>query len=125
MTTRRRKDVPESAEETINLNEILQEGGNAGGPYWGSVDGNTCVRLIHCVTALGGFVTFWVDGTNQRLSFSVRVGTNKRSYDIEEAPQFIGVAENLVGKLTPSLLSRKKPAPPPPTGTDAPPRTKK
>jgi hypothetical protein len=121
MTTRRRKEVDPNAEPEINLDDLLSEGGNAGGPYWGSADSHTCIRLIHTVTTLGGFVTFWTDGTNQRLSFSVRVGTGKRSYDLEEAEQFIRIAESVIGKLSPSLLSRKKPGPPLPNHLDNPP----
>ena len=113
MTTRRKKTDDVQDEETISLAEILQGDSDSGGPYYGIVDSNTCLRLIHSATAVGSFITFWRDSTNQRICFSVRLGTQKRSYQVEEAEEFVQVAESVIGRLAPVLIARKKPAPPP------------
>ena len=112
MTTR--KGIPKDAinSESVKLSEILQGDSDSVSVAFGDTDGSTIRRLNHTVGELGGMVTYWVDSVNGRLCFSVRVGSEKRSYQAETGEQFNRSAEAFIEKLLPALGRLKKRLPP-------------
>ena len=113
MTTRRTNPKNEQATPQINLSELLQDDSNTIGPSFGDTDGLAIRRLNHVVGELGGMVTYWVDHTNQRLCFSVRIGSEKRPYQAESVEQFNQQCEQFTSRLAPALKRLGKKPPPP------------
>lgn len=113
MATKKRS-YDENIPEGFSLNDVLQDSSNSVGLHYGSVNGNTIRRLNHCVGELGGMVTYYVDHNNQRLCFSVRIGSEKRGYQCESVEHLEQTIEAFIGKLTPALVRLKKAPPPKP-----------
>lgn len=98
--------------EGLSLAELLQDDSDNVLPSFGDTNGLAGRRLLHAVGELGGMVTYFVDHTNSRLCFSVRIGSDKRSYNAETAEELDRLMEQFVGKLIPALNRLKKPPPP-------------
>lgn len=115
MTTRKRTPSVDANENLPSLGALLSGDGDVVRDSYGDVDPNTLQRLVHVVTAIGGFCTFWYDDTNSRLSLSVRLGTEKKSFGVEDSEGWNMIAESLVGKMTPAMRKKEQLPPPPPT----------
>lgn len=115
MTRRKTPDVNPNEQPIQSLNALLSEGDSDSLDSFSDVNARSLERLVYCVSALGGMVTFWYDRANYRLCFSMRLGSDKKSYQVETAEQFNLTAEYVVSKLTPALQSLKKRPPNPPT----------
>jgi hypothetical protein len=113
----RKKPLQEKDPNAPSLKEILSDNSNSVSDSYNLVDPISTIRLIYCVTALGGMVTFWHDSVNERLCFSLRLWGEARSYNVEHASQFPGVSESVVGKLVKVMQSQKKAPPVPPAST--------
>lgn len=111
MATRKKTGaVPD--ENQPSLSEVLSDSSDSERVTWSDTNSLSILRLIHCVSCLGGMVTFWVDSNNSRICFSMRLWNQQRSYNIDHASQVPSVTEPIVGKLSKYLLERKLPAPP-------------
>lgn len=115
MTARRKTNVNPDEQSVPSLADLLSEGDSASLDSFGDTDPNTLQRLTYVVTALGGMVTYWYDSPNRRMCLSMRLGAEKKSYQVDTAVQFDMVAESVVSKLTPALQRTLKPPPKPPT----------
>jgi len=109
----KKKPTSDSSDDAIDLKTLLQDDSETERDSYAGVDSMAVIRLIHCVSCLGGMVTFWYDGNNGRLCFSMRLFGGQRSYQIDNSAQFAQVSEPIVSKLTP-IMQTKKQTPPPP-----------
>lgn len=114
MATRKRPSQEKNPDDP-SLSEILSDSSDSVGNSYALVDSLAILRLIYCVSSLGGMVTFWRDSNNQRLCFSMRLWGEVRSYNFDHAAEFVAVSEPLVEKLSKVLATKKLPPPPPPT----------
>lgn len=112
---RRKPPEDPNAISIPSLKEILQADTTDQRDLFASVDPLSLIRLVHAICSLGGMVTFWDDRNNSRLCFSLRLGSERKSYNCQTHQELERVAEDLVGKFTPSLRSHNIPPPPPPT----------
>lgn len=113
MTTRRKTTNASTNPDAPSLSDLLQGSGSAERVSYCDVDPNTLRRVIYAVSELGGMVTCWVDSNNSRISVSLRVGSEKRSYDFESGEQFNATIEQVISRLTPGLVALKRKPPPP------------
>ena len=109
----RRTSRQEIDPDAPTLKEVLSDSGDSRRVAFNSVDSLAVIRLVHSVSSLGGMVTFWVDSSNDRLCFSMRLWNDRRSYQIEDPSQFRLVSEPIVEKLSKFMAEKKIPPPPP------------
>lgn len=113
MTTRKRGTNAQDTTENINLNLLLSDTASGDTLGFNTVSPSRLLRLTTAVTGLGGMVTYWVDSANSRLCVSMRIGSEKRSYNTDTAEQFNQLIEQLTNKLAVGLQQLKKPPLPP------------
>lgn len=113
MTARRKASSDATTPEGFSLTTLLSDAGDSKRDTYGDTNSNVLRRLTYAACELGGMVTYFYDSANQRLCFSVRVGSEKKSYQCETAEQFNQQAEQFIERVGAILLKMGK-APPPP-----------
>lgn len=111
MSARKPKnDKPQDA-NMAEIEELLSGTGSDSSVLLCSITPRPIHELLIVVCGLGGMCSFWYDGNNDRVCFSVRIGTIHKSYSAETAQAFEQTAEALTNKLVLGFAKLGKPNP--------------